>query len=711
MILHSPKLHRCVPALALLLATAAGHAEDQPGPPSPVVPPAGAATTVDASQAITVVGTLNQARNQISPALGATTYVVSQAQMSAQSQGDDAPFSQVLFRMPGMAEDQYGQVHLRGEHANLQFRINGVLLPEGLITFGQEIDTHFAEVITLATGSLPAQYGLRTAGVVDITTKSGAFDPGGELSAYGGSHRTMRDSASYGNTYGNWDVYATGSSYHSDLGIDNTTSSREAIHDTTNQYRGFAYVSYLIDPTSRMSLIASASDDRFEIPDVPGQTPAFTQAGVAPPPSSSVDERQLQANSYAVLSYQKSVGDASVQIAPYLRESHFVFTPDYQGDLAYNGVAGYIDRSALTGGFQLDASLPLGPEHTVRSGAAYSATNAIIDTSTAVFPVDGDGNQLSTTPQTIIDNHTKLGSFYSLYLQDEWRITRAWTATYGLRADAVVAYVNQQQLSPRINTTYQLTHSTIAHAGYSRYFTPPPLEAVSQETEGKFTGTSNAAASTDNSPVRSERSNYFDAGISQRIGRHAQVGLDGYYKRATDQLDEGQFGSALILSPFNYRQGRIIGGELTSSYEDQDWTAYLNVAVSQAEGKDIDSAQFLFATDELRYAQSHSVYLDHDQRWTVSAGASYDFTTRTRISLDGLAGTGLREGFDNTGKLPSYGTVNFSLVQSFPRWQARFDIVNLFDRIYEIRDGSGIGVSAPSYGQRRGYYGGLKFVF
>jgi hypothetical protein len=720
MSIHAFTVSRMVPTVSLLVMSHFIAAEDRepsspPSQPSTPAssPPAGesAVPVPTESETITVVGALNSSRNQIQPSLGATTYQIGLKQIQAASQGDDAPFSQLLLRLPGIAQDQYGQVHLRGEHANIQFRINGVLLPEGLITFGQEIDTHFADSMTLITGSLPAQYGLRTAGIVDITTKTGAIDPGGDVDVYGGSYRTLRTSATYGQTIGKWDTYGSVSEYHSDLGIDNPTPDKTALHDTTNQYRGFVYASYLIDPSSRVSLIASASQDRFEIPNTPNQSALFTVSGAPPPDSSRLDERQLQRNSYAVLAYQKDIGQASIQLAPFIRESQFVFDPDFTGDLAFNGVASSIDRTALTSGFQLDASLPVGPAHTLRAGTSYSGTQALIQTATAVFPVDANGNQTSTDPQTIIDNHSKLGSFYSLYLQDEWRISAYWTINYGLRADVVQAYVNQQQISPRINTTYQLTASTSVHAGYSRYFTPPPLEAVSQETENKFNETSNASATSDNSNIKSERGNYFDAGISQRLGKHAQIGLDGYYKRATDQLDEGQFGTALILSPFNYRQGRIMGTELTATYENNQWTGYVNMALSKAEGKDINTAQFLFGSDELTYSQNHYIYLDHDQRWTASAGLSYDFVTHTKVSVDGLYGTGLREGFANTGKVPNYGTVNASVVQSIHHLEIRFDVVNLFDRVYQIRDGSGIGVSAPSYGQRRSFYGGIKYTF
>jgi outer membrane cobalamin receptor len=695
-----------VPTLSLLVLVHFGYAEDTTTPATPPPKPQGGPS----DSTITVIGNLDEARNRISPALGATTYQVTQAQLSAEAQGEDASFNQVLLRTPGMAQDQYSQLHLRGEHANIQYRINDILLPEGITTFGQEIDTRFAHDVTLITGSLPAQYGLRTAGVVDITTKSGASDPGGDLSLYGGSYDTIHTSVSYGGTFGDWDIYATASALHSHLGIDNPTSSRTAIHDESDQYRGFLYLSRLIDPTSRISVIASGSDSRFQIPDLPGQTGGFTLAGAPVVTSDSLDERQIERTSYAVVAYQKSIGAADVMIAPFIRQSGVEYTPDYVGDLEFNGAAGSLDRKALTGGIQVDASLPVSDQHTIRSGASYSQTKATIDTSTAVFPLDAFGNP-QTTPETIVDNNSKTGSFTSVYWQDEWKLTKSWTVNYGVRFDSVVAYVDQYQVSPRINTVYQITSSTTLHGGYSRYFTPPPLEAISQETVSAFSNTTNAAETTQNSPVVAERANYFDIGITQKIGTPFQVGLDGYYKNANDQLDEGQFGSAVVLSPFNYRYGRIMGGELTSSYQDKEWTAYANVAVSEAQGKDIDSAQFLFSAAELAYAQNHWIFLDHDQRVSISAGVSYVFPTKTRVSLDGIIGTGLRSGFANTTHLPTYGTANIGISQEFYQFTARIDIENLFDKVYQIRDGSGVGVAAPSYGPRRGIYGGLKYAF
>ena len=43
--------------------------------------------------------------------------------------------------------------------------------------------------------------------------------------------------------------------------------------------------------------------------------------------------------------------------------------------------------------------------------------------------------------------------------------------------------------------------------------------------------------------------------------------------------------------------------------------------------------------------------------------------------------------------------------------KARVDVVNLTDNIYELRDGSGVGVNAAQYGERLGIFGSLSYVF
>ena len=131
---------------------------------------------------VSIVGKkLDAARNQITPSTGSSVYEITNKAIQAQPQGESAQFNQVLLNAPGVAQDSFGQLHVRGDHANLQYRFNGVLLPEGITGFGQVVDSRFIDQVSLITGALPAQYGYRTAGVIELQTKSGAYEPGGTL--------------------------------------------------------------------------------------------------------------------------------------------------------------------------------------------------------------------------------------------------------------------------------------------------------------------------------------------------------------------------------------------------------------------------------------------------------------------------------------------------------------------------------------------------
>ena len=159
--------------------------------------------------------------------------------------------------------------------------------------------------------------------------------------------------------------------------------------------------------------------------------------------------------------------------------------------------------------------------------------------------------------------------------------------------------------------------------------------------------------------------------------------------------------------------------ELTTDYARGPFTAYWNLAFSQAKGKDIDSSQFNFGSDELAYIAQHSIFLDHDESWTSSFGVAYKFGA-THIAVDGNYGSGLRAdgpgGVPNGASLQPYTTVNISLQHSLDLPAAghvtlRFDVINLFDDAYEIRDGTGVGVGAPQWGARRGFFGGVTKSF
>lgn len=710
-------------ASMIAMMAAAAQAADTPGTPDPAAgPPTPPAqiTGPDTSNAhpneiVVTARRLSEARAAIQPSLGATSYGVTNTTIQALPGGDNQQFNQIVLQLPGVVQDGGGQFHVRDDHNGLQYRINGTILPEGIAVFGQTLSPRLIDHFALLTGALPAQYGLRTAGIMDITTKTG-FQNNGQISVYGGSHGTIEPSAEYGGSSGNTNYFVSGDFRRDKLGIESVDGSSTPLHDKTSQGTAFGYVDHILDSDNRVSLIGGYSDQRFQIPNPRGLHPdlGYTIGGQSDFLSDNLDQRQHERTAFSQASYLHHGSQLTLQASLFARYSSLTYTPDLTGELLFNGQAQSAVKHDFAFGGQLEAAYRLNGAHTLRGGVIVSRDHSTSDTSTYVFPVDAAGAQ--TGPYFAIPEKGGATEMtYSAYLQDEWKIAPGVTLNYGGRFDLYDAYRQEHQFSPRINAVWQAMPGTTIHVGYARYFSPPPFELVASTSVGKLVGTSGEAPGTLNTTPMAEKQNYFDVGLEQKLSEGLSFSLDGYYRKSHNLVDEGQFGAPIILTPFNYGLGTIKGIEANLTYQQGPWLAYANFAVASAKGKDIVSSQFAFDPADLAYIQNHYIHLDHDQKYTGSAGISYAFQDgrleNTKLGLDMLYGSGLRTdgATPNGGVLPSYEQFNLSVSHRFMLLglEVRFDVVNLADKKYEIRDGAGIGVGAPQYGPRRGFFVGI----
>ena len=480
---------------------------------------------------------------------------------------------------------------------------------------------------------------------------------------------------------------------------------------------GFSGISRSSSTTdNRVTFITGTNVSRYQIPNSPNQPPAFTALGVANFDSLRLNENQSESSFYNVLALQHSAGNLDAQISYFSRYSTIHFVPDQLGDLVFNGVASDVFRDSLVNGVQGDVAYRAGP-HTVRFGFQTSVERTRSLNSNTVQPLDGDGNPLDA-PFGIADNSSKTGFLGSVYAQDEWRLTNQLTLNAGLRFDQANQYVSANQVSPRVAFVYTPFADTTLHVGYARYFTPPEQVLAAPSNVSALANTTLQPDTFQNTPLRPERSDYIDGGITQKLLPGLTVGVDGYYKRARNLLDDGQFGQALVLTTFNYDRAYNIGGEFKAIYERDGFRAYANFAYARQRATQVSSNQYLFGADELAYISGNYIYTDHAQTLTASGGASYLFYG-TRISADVVYGSGLRNGFANTGTVAPYAQVNLGLSHELKVFDTpkvgpltvRFDVLNLFDHSYEIRDGSGIGVFAPQYATRRAFFAGISQKF
>ncbi len=685
-------------------------------------------TASDTLEAITVIAQhLNEARNGIQTQTGASTYTIDSAAIAAAPGGDNNLLNQVTLQAPDVAQDSFGQFHVRGEHNGLQYRLNGIILPEGISVFGQSLDPRLISSLTLITGVLPAEYGLRTAGIIELKTKSGSADPAGSLSLYGGSHSTLEPSFNYGGTSGKLNYFVSADCRVNSLGIESPDGQSNPRHDHTAQSHAFVFLENILNEENRISAVLSTSTGKFQIPTRVGLSPNIHNTNGLPLmvngeslyPSTDLDENQREITHFAILSLQHSRGRLDVQTSVTARYSSLTFTPDRLGDLLYNGIAQNAYKQNVAYGLQSDGAYKLSDPHTLRAGASLQTDHSQSLTNSGVIALDATGNQLNDIPLTLTDSGGKTEWLASLYLQDEWKVSPDFTVNYGLRFDHFAAFTAASQLSPRINGVWQASATTTVHAGYSRYFSPPPFELVGTKTLAAFENTTAASTVTKSDIPQAEQANYYDIGIQQKLSTHFSVGVDSYYKQSHNLIDEGQFGAPIILTPFNYLSGKQYGIEFTTTYSMKNLSAYANLSLQSAKGKAISSGQFNFTPSTLAYIADHSIHLDHEQQTTASGGISYLWQD-TRFSADLLVGSGLRASLvqasgntiPNGTHLAYYTQINVGVshefhFEDFGTLTARIDVLNILDKIYQIRNGTGVGVGAPQFGPRRGLFIGI----
>ena len=153
---------------------------------------------------------------------------------------------------------------------------------------------------------------------------------------------------------------------------------------------------------------------------------------------------------------------------------------------------------------------------------------------------------------TVTDDSSKTGCVAGVYIQDEWQITNQLTLNIGVRFDQMYQYIDANQFSPRVNLVYKPTDTTTFHAGYARYFTPPPQAIAAPANIAAF---ANTTAAPRHIPAKSGSAGTLALFRRRRVAKitpRLEVGRRRLLQDRADLLDDGQFGAALVLNGFNY---------------------------------------------------------------------------------------------------------------------------------------------------------------
>ena len=665
------------------------------------------------------------------------TYQLSRKDVEILPRGNNVEVPDVLLTIPSVVYGALKQTHIRQDHANQQFRIDGIPIPDTVTgAFADIVPPRAWERADIILGGMEAQYGNKTAMVLDITSKSGTKPAFGSLQIFGGSNETVNPSFEYGGTIGEkFRFYALNSYVTTDRGIEPPTLGRTIFHGQSEKNNTYLRGDYQLSNRSNFSWIFLNAVAKYQIPnssgllanpDVLALLPGFT-----PAPSQAIDQNQKENNQYTQLVWRHDINATSFfSLGTYFRHGYANFTTDPLNVLAYTPdatapfSAANQKRTAYSGGARLDHTWIPNTQHLVKSGIQIDYTNA--DNESQLYLFDRDSGTGLPVGPVMTRQATNVNTQWreEFWVQDQWSPNEHWTINAGLRFDQIQGFYNEGQLSPRIGVTYKYNQANVFHVYYGRLFTPPNIEQIAF-INLNTTGTTAEPDDPTGFRPRAERAHYFEVGSYHAIGPYATLELTGYYKLAHFQSDAGQFGSTPLLNffAFNYGWQRGINGALKVQFTD-DFSGRGNVAWGQCKGYGLQSGNFLLEQKEIDDINSPGgVFCDHSQTMTSSAVLSYKFLERTTISGQMLYGSGLRTAADedaktNSSHMPSYTVYNASVTHVVPLpWERQkilvgFDIINMFDRQYFYNSGEGsIGLGVAHAGMPRSFFGRLQWFF
>lgn len=693
--------------LVLLAAATPLGAEDQQG------------AAGNDSQTILVEGTKQQGFGAGIAPSGANSYALTEEDIDTLPLGASSDFTDVLAQMPGVAIDQYQMVHVRdNEGAGFQYTINGFIVPIDINTnppFLTMINPAFVAHLELLDGILPAKYNYADGGVVAIDTKTGNNSPGGLSETMVGMHDTYQESLQYGESIGAFSYFVNLKAGEDNLAFSPATPASNQIHDHQSLGQGFAFFNYQVTEKTSVSLLLSGNSSNNQFPNVPGQTPTNTLAGYPNPPDSSTINSDLDMrDGLAMLMLRGDAGPGTtydVGLASHTIEQKFIADP--VGDLIYEGVAPSVTKIDVDYTAQADIYADRGAHHWsfgVYAGA-YGVTS---DSSTLVFPVDANGNQTSDTPEAIGLGLHSINILTGLYAADRIDLDPKWSTEIGLRWDTLSGITYDDSVDPRVSLTYKASSHTTFHLGFARQTQVPTFSGISASAPQEFANTTNDHGAGGSYPMV-EHDSVIDGGVRCHPMEQLMLYWDSFFEYAKHYLDAGLYGDTPIYAPLNYHRGYLWDTELGGSWKEKDTTIYANFTMGRNYEHGVDSGQFNFDPTELAYIDNHYFLIDHEPLAELNDGIAYRLAPFT-VSLDSVYSSGLRGGFADYERLPSVFQVNAGIIYDLKlpgvgKASDRVTILNLFNRVNQLRPSSGIGVFQASYGPRFTVYDTLSIPF
>jgi outer membrane receptor protein involved in Fe transport len=627
---------------------------------------------------------------------------------AAPSRGIEA----IVASAPGFATDDNGRLHPRGSESQVQYVVDGIPITDNMSAiFSTSLDARTLRTAEVLTGGIPAEFGDKLAGVINVNTRSGLETPTqGGISISGGSFSTGEVGADFSTRTKKFGFLTNLSAATSQRFLD--PPSLENFHNFGRTGKGFFRLDYQFNQNNSLRGTFLFGGSNFQVSNRVEQEFA------------GQDQRQKLRDNSEFITFQHIFSTQTLgEFSFFNRYGTARLTSNPQS----TPVVAFQDRSLQNIGGLAAISMTRG-KHNIKFGGQFTITP--VRESFTFYPtkpfddlVDENGNTFPnpvnsfTAANPFVFNGSRTGRTLSAYVQDHFTLFPNFTVDAGIRYDNYRLLIKADGLSPRIGIAYFIPRTqTTLRASYNRFFQPPPAENLLLASSPEAAALSPLSVIQGQSGVRPiliDRENVFEVGAQQQLSPYLRLNLSVYQKRIQNFSDKDQFFDTGVIFPLTISSGRVTGEELRLETADiRGFRGSLSYANSRAYGvTPISGGLFLGEAVQSLDEPGLIFAADHDVRNTAQFQLGYNnkptgiyaiFSGRydSGVPTDVEPGTTLAdfvaEGFDprlyneidfQRGRVRPRTILNFSVgADIFQRERTslnvQFDIQNLTNELF-----------------------------
>ncbi|HEX3554922.1 MAG TPA: TonB-dependent receptor [Thermoanaerobaculia bacterium] len=538
-------------------------------------------------------------------------------------------FEAIVLSAPGFSQDENGRYHFQGGHSQQLLVIDGQPIGDQVgITFSNSLNPAIAEGIEIVTGGIPAEYGEKANGVINLTTRSALGHNGfhGDVGVGAARYSTLEGAVAAGWGGPRSGLFFDLDASKSDRFLDPVSFDNFHNHGNTRRLFG-RWDSLSASGSDSFRLTGSGGRTDRDVPNLPSQQDA------------GQDQRVSSQDWNLNLGYQHVAGGSLVFDAQvYGRDNKLRLTgspndtpviADQDRSLQNQGTN--LSLSKLMGGNELKVGVQA-KRFPIRESFRFGITDPGLN------DPEADGYNPNVAPFDLTRggdffsfNGERTGQYYAGYVQDSLHWQNL-TVNAGLRYDHNNLFETEKLLQPRVGVAWYIPATkTVLRAAYDRMFITPEYENILLS--------SSAAAATlvppelqDNSQLGgghlfnvSERHNSYNFGLQQGLGSALRLDLSYWKRKVVNAADQDQFFNTGIVFPLNFKGGDLNGWN--ARLDGGPWNGlrgYLSVGHIHALYINPFVGGLFLDTGALDTLAGGSFLIDHDQDLQEQLGVFWD---------------------------------------------------------------------------------------